>query len=271
MDVKSVNECEITGNTKSDFTINKQYINWCFTLNNYNDNDIEDLLEFMKKKCKKWIFQEEIGENGTPHLQGFISLNKVSRLTTLKKLNNRIHWEVARDPGAAFGYCKKEETRNGKRWSSEKIREPIKIIKEEQLFDWQKELIEILNGEVDDRKIYWYWSKNGGVGKTEFAIYLRVKMNALKVSGDARDMYMLIKNRYEEEDYPKIVIVDVARSRGNDIDYEGLENIKSGYICSTKYETVEIIGRKPHMVVFANKPPGNNKLSENRLIIKELT
>jgi len=49
--------------------------NWCFTLNNPEDE--LDFTEF--PFCDYAIWQKEVGENGTPHFQGridFIYLNK---------------------------------------------------------------------------------------------------------------------------------------------------------------------------------------------------
>jgi len=49
-----------------------------------------------------------IGFAGTFHLQGFVVLQKMCRLSSLKKLNDRVHWEVARGTSAqAAEYCKK--------------------------------------------------------------------------------------------------------------------------------------------------------------------
>lgn len=41
--------------------------NYCFTLNNYKEEDIEKLL---KSDVKYITFQKEVGDSGTPHLQG---------------------------------------------------------------------------------------------------------------------------------------------------------------------------------------------------------
>ncbi len=54
-----------------------QIKNWCFTFNNYSEDDILLLESKFKEICDKYIFEREIGECGTPHLQGFISLKKL--------------------------------------------------------------------------------------------------------------------------------------------------------------------------------------------------
>ena len=52
----------------------KQSTRYCFTLNNYTDNDIELLRKFYANYCKYLVYGKEVGESGTPHLQGFFTL-----------------------------------------------------------------------------------------------------------------------------------------------------------------------------------------------------
>lgn len=44
--------------------------NYCFTLNNYAEHDIQKLLDTDHTYI---TFQKEVGVNGTPHLQGMFS------------------------------------------------------------------------------------------------------------------------------------------------------------------------------------------------------
>lgn len=79
---------------------------WVFTLNNYSEND---LLEIRSWKTTYTIYGREVGENGTPHLQGFVVFSKAQRLSACKKLHHRCHWEVARGTSLqAADYCKKD-------------------------------------------------------------------------------------------------------------------------------------------------------------------
>lgn len=88
---------------------------WCFTINNPTDSDKfwepaagEDQFEYL-------ILQEERGEQGTLHWQGFIIMKKPQRLSWMKNnINNRAHWERARGTNEqAREYCRKEETYTG--------------------------------------------------------------------------------------------------------------------------------------------------------------
>jgi len=54
-----------------------QSFNWCFTLNNYTDEEMEQIKNLAPSGIIQYIaFGEEIGEEGTPHLQGYLRLNK---------------------------------------------------------------------------------------------------------------------------------------------------------------------------------------------------
>lgn len=78
---------------------------WCFTVNNYSEDDRSSLLQLPYSYL---IIGDELGDSGTPHLQGYVTLQKSVRLSFLKKINSRAHWEIAKKASAAAQYCKKE-------------------------------------------------------------------------------------------------------------------------------------------------------------------
>jgi len=79
--------------------------NWLFTLN-HPDAQLElDGVQYA-------VWQKEIGENGTPHYQGYIEMDRVCRLSAMKKLIPRAHFEPRRGTQQqAIDYCTKQETR----------------------------------------------------------------------------------------------------------------------------------------------------------------
>jgi len=92
-------------------TYQTQYPNWCFTLNNYTDESILCVQSFFRLHCKYGIFQQEVGENGTPHLQGYFQLNKRNRLDWLRG-NFQAHFSNAKGtPSQNHVYCTKAESR----------------------------------------------------------------------------------------------------------------------------------------------------------------
>lgn len=86
----------------------EKYRHWCFTLNNYSETDIEKL-SVLPPGSRHLIYGKEVGESGTPHLQGFITFTSPRRVASLHEyFENKAHISVARDPLAAYEYCKKE-------------------------------------------------------------------------------------------------------------------------------------------------------------------
>lgn len=80
---------------------------WCYTLNNWTDKEVKELQDIT---CDYHVIGNEVGDEGTPHLQGFIYFKTQKRLSTLKKLCPRAHWEAAKGtPFQAAEYCKKDE------------------------------------------------------------------------------------------------------------------------------------------------------------------
>ena len=83
-----------------------------FTLNNYTNDDVVRVRE-LSEQCKYGVFQREVGESGTPHLQGYLYVENAKTFSRWKSLlGDRAHIEKARGtPAQASKYCKKTETR----------------------------------------------------------------------------------------------------------------------------------------------------------------
>ena len=82
---------------------------WCFTLNNYTEEELIGLKDWIAKYCNYGIIGKEIApETGTPHLQGYLQRKSPGTLSALKKVNIRTHWEVAKgDASQNEQYCSK--------------------------------------------------------------------------------------------------------------------------------------------------------------------
>lgn len=84
----------------------RRFRNWCFTLNNFSEEEYRLVLEH---KCKYIIIGKEVGESGTPHLQGYVEYENGKTLQGVRKLNPRIHWENRLGTQQqAITYCKKD-------------------------------------------------------------------------------------------------------------------------------------------------------------------
>lgn len=95
----------------SDSTRGSPRKHWCFTLNNPAAGDDGGL---WLPPYEYAVLGNEVGESGTPHIQGYVVFKKKLRLTQIKKHSvqaGRAHWEVQSPystPGQAADYCKKD-------------------------------------------------------------------------------------------------------------------------------------------------------------------
>lgn len=85
--------------------------NYCFTINNYTEEDIEKLKNAENTENVVYLcYGRERGAEGTPHLQGYISLTQRRTLRWIKNyLSERAHFEQAKgSPSQNRAYCSKE-------------------------------------------------------------------------------------------------------------------------------------------------------------------
>ena len=83
---------------------------WVFTLNKYMDEDCSCLLEELNaKKCHFAVVGKEVGEGGTPHLQGFAYFKQKVRFNSVKKrFGLATHVQVATSSDSVNDrYCSK--------------------------------------------------------------------------------------------------------------------------------------------------------------------
>lgn len=285
--------------------------NWCFTLNNYTQADV-DRLANLGTSAAYVVFGREVGENGTPHLQGFIAFDERKRLQQVKAvIGGNPHVEVARNIPAAIQYCKKDgdfeevgelpggqgrrsdldsfkEAVKGGLMSLKEIREthsevyskhrrfvyeyladhsPDKVLEDHVKTPWQRELDDILAEDADDRTVVFVVDYQGNAGKSWYAHHYCKHHEKAQVMlpGKKADM------AYALESDTTCLFVDAPRSKqGEYIQYDFLEDIKNGYVFSTKYESRVKQMSKCHVVVMMNEYPDMTKLSQDRYRIIEV-
>ncbi len=91
---------------------------WCFTLNNYTKTEHEFLSSTFLSLAEKYyyIIGKEVGEQGTPHLQGYIALkDEKKKFRPLPKFavkrddRNAMHFERAKgNRRQNYMYCSKD-------------------------------------------------------------------------------------------------------------------------------------------------------------------
>ena len=139
---------------------------WRFTLNNYTESEYCSIVPTIRELCEWGIMAKEIGESGTPHIQGALHFKKKCRFTDkisirrdgvecIRAFKNTRHGrtdtEIKNDN---IEYCSK----SGDVLFRKGVPKPIITIKKEDFYPWQQKLVDIFEKECewDDRTIYWY-------------------------------------------------------------------------------------------------------------------
>lgn len=199
---------------------------WCFTLNNYTEEEVEHIKDI---DCKYLIFGKEVGEKGTPHLQGYIEFTNPRSMSGVKKaLNNRVHLETRRGTSKeAADYCKKEDkdafekgkiSNPGERTDLTELKEKILngtklddiIVDDFELYcryrNGIKDLVNVVQRKKKRTEMtegFWYYGPTG-VGKSH---------KAFKEAGD--DHYLLTNDNGWWDGYEGQETVIINDFRGN--------------------------------------------------------
>lgn len=268
----SSNVCSGGGNTNSPPA--KKQISpakrWCFTFNNYSSLDKDFLVPKFQEFCSKVIVGEEVGENGTPHLQGYIEFKTKKRPLSVFN-TDKIHWEKAKGSASDnFNYCSKDN----KIFYSLGFPKPIKKVTYDMLYQDQKEIVDLFVEDEDPlfgRKVYWFYEEDGNWGKSIVAKHMIDFMGAIVVQGKNNDILHGLKDYYDNQgEVPRLVIFDIPRCNENHVSYQAIESVKNGFFYSGKYEGGMVRFNCPHVICFANEEPETHNLSEDRWIIKNL-
>jgi len=136
------------------------------------------------------------------------------------------------------------------------------------LRDWQHSIIKLLKM-PGDRSVHWFCDLEGGKGKSTFARYMYAAHPddtlVLSALGGVRDCATIIDGAYMRGWNGQLLILDLARAAEHKAIYEPIEQIKNGFMNTTKYQGKELwLKRIPHVVIFANFPPDKSQMSADR-------
>lgn len=208
-----------------------KFRSWCFTVNNFAPAEYEKLQDV---DCKYIIIGMEKGKEGTPHLQGYVQFKNQKRLSEVKNICERAHWEQAKgSPQQNYDYCSKEGhfwekgvlPKNGKRSMEERAalnkrlkEEDLEALADEGVISF-KEIRAIKNARydlqleksaktTDDTRGVWLYGKVGR-GKTHWAI------ESLKKQFGDKGIYYKEENKWWEgyKGQPAVLLDDL--SKGN--------------------------------------------------------
>lgn len=256
----------VGGNTS---TPTKKSRSFCFTLNNPVEAEIKEILWNLEQTS--YIFQEEIGESGTYHIQGCFRVKNPMAFKNIKKFMPRAHIEKCKSWKSSVKYCCKDETRkpDGKIWNSKDIKLPVKIrdiIKSKGANKFQEKILKLIQEQKmkeDDRTVNWVFDKKGNIGKTALVRHICLTENALLVGGKKNDILYGVSSWIEKKESLDILLINLARDKDM-VSYEAIEVIKDGIFYNSKYESGMCIFNPPVVIVFANCEPDYDTLTKDR-------
>lgn len=246
--------------------------NWCFTWNNSEKHDgsmAPEIWGLELAKLGKYGFGVETAPTtGTVHYQGWISFDTKCRPKEKIKIPS-IHWEPMKgNIDQNIAYCSKE----GKYYTNY---EPFLL--EDDLADgnykpWQREIIDLINGPVDKRKVYWYYDLEGGTGKSALVRHLEIQKKIIGLTGGKSSDIAFMLTQYKPEQI-KAVIIDLPRCSGGLLSFDIIEQIKNGKVFSPKYESKCLMFNSPHLIILSNAPPDQSEmrqLSADRWVVRKI-
>lgn len=229
---------------------------WFFTFNNYTEEDIITLKnKFDEDIFEKYIFEKEVGESGTPHLQGCVFCKTKTRWSEFN-LSKNINWSKVRDEERAIKYCQKDYQSLGNElwYKNIQVRERLELINPNR--PYQKMILNILTDKPDNRTIHWFYEPNGNVGKSSLVKYLVLRNGSIFIDeGKKTDIMNTTLTFYNAGNTMKSFIFDIPRQNKNKISWKSIESIKNGLIYSPKYEGGVASFNSPHVIIFSNFKP----------------
>ena len=221
------------------------------------------------QKITHYIYGYEVGEQGTPHIQGYVKFKNQVRFSTMKNKLPRAHIEKARgDPDSNYRYCSKDGDFQAN-FTPKLTREDIKnmVAKEYENVtwrDWQQNVIDIVDECKSARAIHWIWEPTGNVGKTFIAKFFALRTGTIICQGKSSDIFNQVNSAIDAGLLPKLILVDIPRVTLEYVSYNSIECLKNGLLYSGKYEGGICIFPAPTVVCFANERPDTKKLSQDR-------
>lgn len=276
---------------------------WCFTKNNYNDAD-EVLIQAVD--VKYIVYGREVGEQGTPHLQGYIIFRTNKRLAGLNNLF-QAHWEVAHGTSAqCVTYCKKDGDffengtvdQSGRRTDLENFKNAVKDgeydvkrLREEfseVMAKYPRFCADYLRDQIPDPPLELFPLKDW-----QADLYDRLKLPpddrtvifvVDKVGNTGKSWFakyykmmhdettcIMRPGKHADMAYSlplilRVLFLDCTRKQSEYMPYTFMEECKDGLVFSTKYECCVKKYSNMHLVVLMNQDPDENALSSDRYI-----
>lgn len=243
---ENIDGCDILGNTKTRISPSKK---WCFTLNNPLDEEVWYVCAQIKQYCKIGFYSEEVGESGTPHLQGYIEFK--TRRRPIAIFGNRFHWEKAKGTlEDNIEYCHKDTPLSFRHGIPDEAHTITKV----NMYPWQLGVLENLTERPQsDRECDWYYGEYK-IGKTAMIRYLIKHEGGIILEGSRRHVLSVVGQHQEA----KLFVFNLRPGHESDKElFETIETLKDGVFMSnfgTK-GTYPVLMNSPTIIVMANHTP----------------
>lgn len=279
---------------------------WMFTLNNYTEEQAAWCTAYSTEpNIVRMTVSKEVGETGTPHLQGCITWKSNKRLAGCNKLL-KAHWTKADSPDAAHEYPVKSDSdvfvqvNNKNKGQGKRVDIPEMAAAIRAADNWNQVLdIPGVNRHFAWAKAVWAAKPQPGESIEDFRPWQHKLYLELLEEPDKRKIiwyydetggsgkttmgiHMISMGAYyccngKSSDIvfayqnQKIIVFDLARSSETVTNYMVIEKLKDGVMFSAKYES-QTKYRKggAHMVVFSNFLPDKSQMSADRWDIRVL-
>ncbi len=239
----------------------------------YCNLSLVQIVQFVQYSCSKFVFQEELSPTGYHHYQMLLCFTQRMRVSTaIKFLGNAIggNPQVRASSRTFAPYHSKPQTWVAGPWSkgiSGVRTEPLDLVPVRDLTTWQRVILEMCTTKcLTKRAIYWLWSEAGGTGKTALCKRLEDQCDAMLFERKASD----IASRVLLEGVKQCYVCHLSRDTQVTGEYKMIENLKDGLLSSGKFKGGQANFNSPHVLIFANYPPDEFRLSADRWQVWEL-
>lgn len=238
----------VSGNTSKQIPPSKS---WCFTLNNPTLSECSSISSKILDFCSIGFYADEVGESGTPHLQGFLKFKTKRRPKSVFSCD-RIHWEKCRGTVEDNkNYCEKD----GALSFSHGLPRVPRVYPYIDLFPEQREIVDSLKIEPDDRSIH-VCVAGYAKGKTSLARHLVYYHDAIILPTTRRHALCIASQNMQA----RIFILDLSADESDSPDremFDMIESLKNGLFASafgTK-GTGPVLLDFPHILIMSNTHP----------------
>jgi len=240
---------------------------WTLTINNWMPDEWIAFEAFAREFCKKAVCGREIGEEGTPHMQGAFTCTQNRSLKWLKEKFPRAHLEKARAPfEASLEYCTKEDPaafvmNNSKQGERNDLEEVYKLLKAgttmSGVMDTEPSYQAICVAEKwmkykgvkrphGAREVLWFWGATGS-GKSRKAYEIDPDLHMIQCTGAKERVWF---DGYTDQ---KTILLDDLRP--HQIDFAKLLRLCDRYTVQEQTKGGFLWGNYDRVIITSALPP----------------